>query len=95
MNSLEQLARDFEYKKKYCILYLGKILTKESLVTIIVREREHKDLRDGISEERPQETASTSSRDGINEHKRRHQQAQEIASTRRTRTDRRVHERQH
>jgi len=35
VNSLEQIARDFEYKEKYCIL-LGKILTKESPVTIIV-----------------------------------------------------------
>jgi len=35
VNLLEQLAGDFEYKEKYCIL-LGKILTKESPVTIIV-----------------------------------------------------------
>ena len=34
-------------------------------------------------------------RDGINENERCHQQALEMASTRRIRTDRRVHKRQH
>ena len=91
VNSLEQLARDFQYKEKYCIL-LGKILTKESPVTILVHgnmrawetawmRRDHERWHKREDHKRRNQPGDHKRRNQPGDHERRHQWARKTAST--------------